>query len=247
MLLDCHCHIDLFDNPFQMINQITSNRIFTIAVSNTPKMYLETASNIVGNDYVKPALGIHPMIREPLFHFLPDFKKYVSDALFIGEIGLDGTASKESQIQQQEVLDLILQECSEKNCIISLHSRKKESLLLDMVNRHLKCKVIFHWFSGSKGIAEKIVEEGHYFSINLLMLKTESTRMKLKSIPKERILTESDGPFAKYQGKVLSPLNIYETLCELASFWSTTKSEAEIIVEKNFRALAESNKVILDI
>ena len=69
----------------------------------------------------------------------------------------------------------------------------------------------------------------------------------IADIPKEKILTESDGPFATYLEKSLSPLSISETINELSYVWSTTPNETEDIIENNLRVLAKNNKVKLSV
>lgn len=247
MKIDLHCHIDLFDNPFDIVNRCESEGIFTIAVSNTPNMFIETKQHLSHCKYVHPALGIHPTIKESMKEHLKPFCSEIDSTAFVGEIGLDGTVAKDRQIEQREVFEKILNICAERNCILSVHSRKMESIVLSMIREFYDKSVVFHWYSGSSDIAEKIVCQEHYFSVNLAMLNKEHSRRKIQLIPKDRILTESDGPFAMYRRKPLSPLDIHETLLELSNLWSVSPDEAEQIVENNFRRLLKTNCVSLPI
>ena len=56
---------------------------------------------------------------------------------------------------------------------------------------------ILHWFSGSAADVARAVAWGCYFSINSAMLESECGRASVKSLPRERLLTETDSPFTR--------------------------------------------------
>ena len=75
---------------------------------------------------------------------------------------------------------------------------------------------ILHWFSGSNRDLERAVQIGCYFSVNSAMLQNERGRALIKNIPENRLLTESDAPFAKVHEEKLSPLYTSETMEQIA-------------------------------
>lgn len=95
------------------------------------------------------------------------------------------------------VLNNILLQIAGKNKIISVHSRRAEKVLFDMLCQHDIRNVIFHWYSGPLTLIPQIVERGYYFSINERMTKTDSGRKIIERIPEDRILTETDAPYNK--------------------------------------------------
>ena len=83
-----------------------------------------------------------------------------------------------------------MQLLSKKNKIVSVHSRRAEKVLFEMLITYGIKNVIFHWYSGALSLIPKIVEHGYYFSVNEKMTKTNSG---IEII----ILTETDAPFNK--------------------------------------------------
>ena len=59
-------------------------------------------------------------------------------------------------------------------------------------------------------------------------------------IPKDRILTESDGPFAKISGKPLMPWDVELAVVGLSRIWDMAPSEANEVLFSNFRTLIAS-------
>ena len=60
-------------------------------------------------------------------------------------------------------------------------------------------------------------------------------------IPKNKILTESDGPFAKVKGQKLMPWDSYLAVKKLAKIWAVTDLEVEQTIRDNLKVLAKLN------
>ncbi len=56
---------------------------------------------------------------------------------------------------------------------------------------------VLHWFTGTEAEARRAVELGCYFSINREMLRSEKHRKLVSLLPRDRLLTETDGPFVE--------------------------------------------------
>ena len=81
---------------------------------------------------------------------------------------------------------------------------------------------------------EKIIKEGYYVSVNSSMMKTKKGLEIIKSIPLDRILVESDGPFTKVGNKVSEPENLYLTYKKLSEILGLNSEE---LVYKNLNEL----------
>ena len=57
---DTHFHLDLMSNPIDIVNQIEKSKVYTIAVTNSPKVYFYTENITKNTKYIRPALGLHP-------------------------------------------------------------------------------------------------------------------------------------------------------------------------------------------
>ena len=89
-----------------------------------------------------------------------------------------------------------MQRCrKDENKIISIHSRKAEREVLDVLDDAFSFKAILHWYSGDESLLNRAVKMGCYFSVNGNMLKSRKIERMLEIVPKNRILLETDSPF----------------------------------------------------
>jgi len=72
------------------------------------------------------------------------------------------------------------------------------------------------------------------------MLRSKRSIEMIKYIPRDRILTESDGPFAKISGKPIMPWDIELAVVKLSQIWGLTPFDTERILHSNFKSLIES-------
>jgi TatD DNase family protein len=69
------------------------------------------------------------------------------------------------------------------------------------------------------------------------MLRGQRGRELLAHMPQDRVLTESDGPFAQVNARPALPTDIGAALEHLSEVWSVSRAEAETRVTDNFRRL----------
>ena len=62
-------------------------------------------------------------------------------------------------------------------------------------------------------------------------------------MPRERALTESDGPFAQINGNALNPWDVEYAIDELSVLWSLTRDEVKQNILTNLRALVTKGDV----
>ena len=146
--------------------------------------------------HIRLALGLHPLLASENKNELPLFNCLLDQTSYIGEIGLDfskeGLSTKEDQIS---TLRKLLEKLEGRKKIISVHSRKAEKELFDLLCEYNINNVIFHWYSGPIDLIPSIISKGYYFSINEAMTISKNGPTIIKEIPRSRILTESDAPF----------------------------------------------------
>ena len=70
--------------------------------------------------------------------------------------------------------------------------------------------------TGSASEAKRALDLGCYFSINAEMMKSTKHRALVASLPVERLLTETDGPFVEREGKPIRPSDVVDTVQEIA-------------------------------
>ncbi len=215
-----HFHYDLFTDP-SIIDQIEQARIYTIGVTNAPSTFFYSKRAEQGRKYFRAALGLHPELVRERSSELPLFRELLPQTRYIGEVGLDKRRSPDFS-QQCRAFSQIIDWCAQSgDKIITVHSRGAEQEVLETIGGNYPGKIILHWYSGALSVLEKAIDYGCFLSVNWSMTQSNNGRQILAAIPKERILTESDGPFQQIKGQPASPLFIDQTLQAL----QTVKAE----------------------
>lgn len=237
--VDCHCHLDLFEDHIKLLRECDQKKINVLTVTNAPCVWQRNCELAMPYKYIRVALGLHPQLAEERMNELGLFEKYIKETRFIGEIGLDGSKEYINSFKaQEEVFKSILKLCSNYNDkILSVHSRNAARNVVMNLKAYYpieKGKVILHWYSGALNDAIDAVNYGCYFSVNERMLQTKSGVRLINNIPKNKILTETDGPFINNGSAALSPMQVNRCVNILSKAWEMDASKAKAIVFENF-------------
>jgi TatD DNase family protein len=240
-LVDAHCHLDLYENPGQVIAEAESSRTFTIAVTNAPSVYSHTATLTAKCRYVRAALGLHPELVHSHGREVEQIPELLKTTRYVGEIGLDYQTSDPGQRQaQREVLTSILKWCADHgDKILTLHSRRAATDVISCIGEAFPGKAILHWFSGTARELDSAAKNGLYFSVNPSMVRSAKGRALVLRMPAERVLTETDGPFVKVGGRVARPKDVLEVVQQLGIIWNLPTDNASERVLQNFRSLLQ--------
>jgi TatD DNase family protein len=241
MIIDTHCHLDLYPNPYSVIDELEKTGIIIIGMTNLPSHFKMGYPHIKNLKKTRLALGLHPLMASNHSQELPLFMKYLDYTSYIGEIGLDfskdGIATKNTQLDSFEK---ILKAVSNKNKILSIHSRLAEKEVLDMLRKYKIENAIFHWYSGGLKLIDEIIDSGYYFSINTAMIKSVNGQKIIKRIPKEFILTETDGPFIEVNNRIVKSSDITIVLDYLNKVFKSKQMENQIV--ENYMKLVRKIK-----
>jgi TatD DNase family protein len=238
-LVDTHCHVDLYPDPAAVIRQANTQHIVTVAVTNTPSVF-DHLREIVGESrYVRVALGLHPELAVARAGELALFANRISATRYIGEVGLDYRTTVEAdRATQRRVLAAILGWCdAAADKIVTVHSRRAADDVVDAFGASFRGTYILHWYSGSVRALRRAVANGAYVSVNPAMVRSASAMSLLAGVPRERVLTETDGPFAQVRGMPAEPCHVRDAVVGLARLWRTTSAEARSIIYSNFSTL----------
>lgn len=207
-MIDFHCHLDLYQDALQLLPEVAQRNEFTLVVTTSPRAFLATSRVFSGHSTVHVGLGLHPEVAETKQGEQPLLVQLVASARFVGEIGLDGSSRfKHSLPLQERILTGVVGECQQQGGrVMSLHSRGAESRVLDILESHPGSGLpVLHWFSGSRRELQRAIAMGCWFSVGPAMLASEKGRTHLAEMPLDRVLPETDGPFAQRGGKPLMP------------------------------------------
>jgi TatD DNase family protein len=238
--VDSHCHVDLYPDYLELIEETERAGVYTIGVTNTPSVFRRCLSLTQGK-FVRAALGLHPQLVAQRHSELALMLDMLTETRYIGEIGLDfGTSDASERTLQEKVFATILDRCAafpEK--VLTVHSRRAARKVVSVIGNSYPCSVILHWFSGSQRELEDAIAAGFYFSANSAMLTSEKGRKLLARIPRERLLTESDGPFVSVNGKPDRPKNMPNVVLGLAELLEINRDEMAEIIYENFRRILD--------
>lgn len=168
---------------------------------------------------VIPAFGLHPWyIREAV----PGWEKRLEDLLarypqaLVGETGLDRLKDKNIETQGAAF-----------SVHIALATRFKRPLLIHAVKvmewfenywKHLPSGFVFHSFTGPKELVAKVLDAGGYLSFSQSLLKLAEPQKIASSIPLNRLLLETDGPYQGLTKEESAPRFIPELARKIADF-----------------------------
>lgn len=219
-LSDMHFHLDGFKNHHQIYNQINALEQYTLCVTNSPTIFQACIDTYSETNYVRFALGSHPLANDRTFNAL-QFERLAKQTRYIGEVGLDFskvslTAREKQKHRFCEICDIL----SNEHKILSVHSLSAETEVYRILSKRRGAnKIIMHWFCGDTSTMRKLADIGCYFSLNIGQLKKHVDL--IKSMPIDRLLIESDAPIGSYTSEKYTPqeLNkLYTTFSNVLGF-----------------------------
>lgn len=244
-LIDFHCHLDLYPDPVATARKASEDGIFVLSVTTTPSAFTGTAALVPAGSRIRTALGLHPELAAARRHELALFRSLLPTAEYVGEVGLDGSKPhRDTLTTQAEVLHEILDACaSAGGRIISLHSRGAVDLLLDMLEfEPLAGIFVLHWFSAKPATIARAAALNCWFSVGSGMMASSSGRDAVDAMPIDRLLPETDGPFASSRGVPVDPGGAGSVYRDFASLKGISYSEAEELMTSNFRRLISAGE-----
>lgn len=244
-MIDTHAHI--YSSQFEDVRTIVQNaqkanisKIILPAVdSHSHEKLFEIALQFP--NYLFPTIGLHPTSvndfvekngcwETEILSVEQFLLKYRKTIVAIGEIGLDYYWSEQFVEQQKQALTKQLGIAKRENLPAILHVRpnKNNDLLiwddiLSIIENSGVEKGVFHSFTGSYNIVERIMElKGDWlFGVNGVLTFKNSTMPEVyKNVPLNKLVFETDAPYlapTPYRGKRNEPAYITEIALKLAA------------------------------
>ena len=252
MFIDSHCHLDSF--PYETQNEIVDNAIKNdvqymlnacAARSSFPKIIdvVSRFPNVYG------AIGQHPeeaeregaVPREELLEYIGMHNKIIA----IGETGLDYSGENYNRELQIQNLLTHISVAQETGLPLIIHNRDSNDDMCEILStqmKHAKFKAIIHCFTGTKSMAEVMLELGFYISASgiITFKNANDLRSVFQTVPLDRLLIETDSPYlapVPYRGKTKQPAFVVETATHLAELKQVSPDEIANITSINFQKL----------
>jgi len=166
-------------------------------------------------------------------------RDHVDQAFAVGEIGLDGYwVPEDLWAQQEEAFRALVAIALEAGKPVIVHTRKRERRTLEILNELGATRVDWHCFGGKVTLARQIAERGHYLSIPANARRSESFTRMLQTLPRERLLFETDCPYLSPNREERNePRNVAGTAAYAAELWGTSLDEVTRQTSENFTRL----------
>lgn len=240
-MLDSHCHLDRYKSARLVATEASGRGVFVVAMTNLPSHFREGLPHTRPLRRVRLALGLHPLAASYHRREIRDFEHLFPTTSFIGEVGLDfSNEGKGTANRQLESFDRIVRLLRGSRKFVSVHSRRAETDLLDILARHNVTGVVFHWYSGTVATLERILRDGHFLSINPAMIRSHRGEAIIRRIPCDRLLTETDGPYCRVNNAPAHPWHVKLVENYVSRLWKTSPTNVREQVWSNFRRILNS-------
>ncbi len=190
--LDAHAHLDPRRTPTELNN---TGVVLAMTLS------LDEAEKVITRreELIAFGIGCHPRKIVAQQAFDPDrFADLAKRSPLIGEIGLDVAYQVPPDLQLR-TLRTALSFAAHTPRIVSLHSFRSTSVMLEELRRTPVIAPILHWWTGSAAETRQAVELGCYFSVHSAVARRSIFRTQ---VPLERLLVESDHGWADPPGAI---------------------------------------------
>lgn len=240
--MDFHCHLDLYPNARAVCEEADRRNKFTWLVTTSPRAY-EATSKVLGHlSRVLITPGLHPELVEHRSKELVQLLVQMKDCQAVGEVGIDGSYRFKSSLPaQREVFEAVVARSQELGGrVLSIHSRGavKEVLGILLKNPGFGTAVL-HWFSGTFSEMETAYRMGCWFSMGPGAFASTAGRALATKLPRNRVVPESDGPFATEHDEPLPPWSLGRTAELFAPIWQCSVSEAHATLAGNGQQLLD--------
>ena len=234
-MIDTHAHlneIDLIDQAIMRAVKAGIGGIVAVGMDlDSNRVTLDLAARYP--EMVHPAIGYHPwsIATDSIEENLRFIEENLAICVALGEVGLDYKIKVKKPLQW-EVFSELLSISKRSHRPVIVHSRFSHQRSHQMVKDLGIEKAVFHWYSGSLEILERIIDDGYHISATPALAYSSHHQAAIKAAPIERILVETDSP-VEYQGKISEPADLTVTLKELSRVRSMDLEEVRKITTSN--------------
>ena len=240
IFIDTHCHIDRYPDPPALLRAAAAADVVTVAMTEVPTAFQRLEVALRGAPRLRLAIGFHPLRAGRAGAMeIRLFGRLLERTTYVGEVGLDfSTHGKQTRRRQVDVFERVLAEPTIETKILSVHTRRAERESIARLSQ-MSVRAILHWYSGPLRLVDDALAAGMYFSINPAMLLSRHGRQIVDILPRDRVLTETDGPYTKIGPRRTEPSDIPWLIARLGEHWQIPAETARERVAENMRTLTQ--------
>jgi len=249
-LFDSHCHLHFpqFDADREaVLARMQEKDMGAVLIGTdleTSKAALELAKQ---HDFLWASVGLHPTHTGDFD--ISKFRELAADpkVVAIGECGLDYFRSEKSE-GQKERFETQIALAQKLNKALVVHCREAHDDCLSVLQNTAIAQgvpVVMHFFTGSGELAQKYLELGCYLSFPGPVTYTDMYDDSIRICPLERMLIETDAPFAApvpYRGKRNEPAYVEHVAAKIAAVKGVSVEEAVEATVKNVQTVFKLQK-----
>lgn len=244
--MDFHCHIDLYPRAREVHREASQRNEFTWLVTTSPKAFAATSRALPASPTVLISPGLHPEIAHERAAEFDLLLEQMSSVKAVGEVGLDGSPRfrQHYEVQQRIFRAVIARSAELGGRTLSIHSRRAVKDILAELDLHPNYgTAVLHWFSGSLAELKAAMARGCWFSVGPAMFDSQNGRRLAAAMPQDRVVPESDGPFAQVAGKPVMPWCAPETAQRLSEVWNLPVAVTADLLDSNGKRLRKTMAV----
>ena len=238
-MIDTHAHLDLCEEPDEVVSRARAAGVTTILTVGTgPSSWPAALDLAARHEGVHALLGLHPHAAGEGLDGLPEL--LADDRVVgVGETGLDYYRDYAPREAQRAAFEAQLELAGEAGKPVVIHSRAADDEIAGTLERFAGT-VVLHCFSSPR-LLPAALERGYYVSFagNVTYPSATELRRAATQVPPDRLLAETDTPYLAPQpvrGRRNEPAHVVHTLAALAEARGEDPAELERRIEANARA-----------
>lgn len=262
-VIDTHAHLDMAQFDKDRTEVIVRAISDGVAAMVNPAVDVASSENIIKlaerDPHIFAAVGFHPSeagkAADTDLKRLSELARSSQRIVAIGECGLDYYRNRAPREVQIKVLEYQLDLAAELKLPIIIHSREAEKDTLALLGNWAagtaypegRARGVIHCFSGTAGVARKYIDMGFYIAFGgYITYPSSKIGDVIKSIPPDRLLTETDCPYLapqRYRGQRNEPAYMLETVEQLSKVLGKDPEEVGEITSGNAMRLFKLPKI----
>ena len=251
MLIDSHCHLDYFldELPALFANAAAAGVTEMVTIGTTLDQSLKIRDLASAHDHVWCTIGVHPQSAAKAPVPTPEALAALADhpkVIGIGESGLDYFYETAPVDVQQDSFRAHIRAARLADVPLCIHARDADDDIAAILREEREeggdFDFLLHCFSSGRGLAEKALALGGYFSFSgiLTFPKSSENRDIARDLPADRLLVETDAPYlapVPFRGKRNEPAHVQHTAAKLAEIRGLDPAALAALTTANFRRL----------